>query len=45
VFLDVAFVDASTMMLVDGERAYETIDMLTSEYNNRWCASAGPGGV
>ena len=27
-------------MLVDGRRAYQTIDMLTSEYNNRWCASA-----
>lgn len=32
--------DSSEMMLVDGRRAYETIDMLTSEYNNRWCASA-----
>ena len=27
-------------MLVDGRRAYETIDMLTTDYNNRWCASA-----
>ena len=32
--------DSSEMMLVDGRRAYETIDMLTSQYNNRWCASA-----
>ena len=28
------------MMLVDGRRAYETGDLLTSQYNNRWCASA-----
>ncbi|MGB1567933.1 MAG: M28 family metallopeptidase, partial [Candidatus Poseidoniaceae archaeon] len=33
-------VDSDEFMLVDGRRAYETIDMLTSEYNNRWCASA-----
>ena len=33
-------VESEEMMLVDGRRAYETIDMLTSEYNNRWCASA-----
>ena len=33
-------VDSAEYMLVDGRRAYETIDMLTSEYNNRWCASA-----
>ena len=32
--------DSDEMMLVDGRRAYETIDMLTSQYNNRWCASA-----
>ena len=32
--------DSSEMMLVDGRRAYETADMLTSQYNNRWCASA-----
>ncbi len=32
--------DSVEMMLVDGRRAYETIDMLTSQYNNRWCASA-----
>ena len=45
VWVDLTFVDASTLMLVDGERAYETIDILTSQYNNRWCASAGPGGI
>lgn len=33
-------VDSESMMLVDGRRAYDTIDMLTSSYNNRWCASA-----
>ena len=33
-------VESEEMMLVDGRRAYQTIDMLTSEYNNRWCASA-----
>ena len=38
-------VDSDSMMIVDGRRAYDTIDMLTSQYNNRWCASAGPGGV
>ena len=32
--------DSSELMLVDGRRAYQTIDMLTSSYNNRWCASA-----
>ena len=32
--------DSSELMLVDGRRAYETIDMLTSQYNNRWCAEA-----
>jgi len=32
--------DSDELMLVDGRRAYDTIDMLTSEYNNRWCASA-----
>ena len=32
--------DSEEYMLVDGRRAYETIDMLTSSYNNRWCASA-----
>ena len=37
--------DSDEMMIVDGRRAYDTIDMLTSQYNNRWCASAGPGGV
>ena len=38
-------VDSEEMMIVDGRRAYDTIDMLTTSYNNRWCASAGPGGV
>ena len=28
------------MMLVDGRRAFDTIDMLTTSHNNRWCASA-----
>jgi len=28
------------MMLVDWQRAFETIDMLTTDHNNRWCASA-----
>ena len=32
--------DSADLMLVDGRRAYQTIDMLTSQYNNRWCASA-----
>jgi len=32
--------DSQDLMLVDGRRAYDTIDMLTSSYNNRWCASA-----
>ena len=32
--------DSADLMLVDGRRAYDTIDMLTSQYNNRWCASA-----
>jgi len=32
--------DSTELMLVDGRRAYQTIDMLTSSYNNRWCASA-----
>ncbi len=27
-------------MLVDGRRAYDTIDMLTTSHNNRWCGSA-----
>ena len=33
-------IESEELMLVDGRRAYETIDMLTSQYNNRWCASA-----
>ena len=40
----IGLVDSESMMLVDGRRAYDTIDMLTTSYNNRWCASAGPGG-
>ncbi|DAC32237.1 MAG TPA: Zn-dependent exopeptidase M28 [Candidatus Poseidoniaceae archaeon] len=32
--------ESSELMLVDGRRAFQTIDMLTSQYNNRWCASA-----
>ena len=32
--------DSTDMMLVDGRRAFDTIDMLTTSYNNRWCASA-----
>ena len=28
-------VESDELMLVDGRRAYETIDMLTSQYNNR----------
>ena len=38
--VNLSFIDASELMLVDGERAYDTIDMLTSQYNNRWCAEA-----
>lgn len=38
--ISITLEDSSEMMLVDGRRAYETIDMLTSQYNNRWCASA-----
>lgn len=26
--------------VVDGLRAFDTIDLLTTDYNNRWCASA-----
>lgn len=33
-------VDSADMMLLDGRRAFDTIDMLTTSYNNRWCASA-----
>ena len=41
----IELVDSESMMLVDGRRAYDTIDILTSQYNNRWCASAStPGG-
>ena len=38
--VNLSFVDAADLMLVDGARAYDTIDMLTSQHNNRWCASA-----
>ncbi len=31
--------DSSEMMFLDGRRAFDTIDMLTTDYNNRWCAS------
>ena len=33
-------VDSDEMMIVDGRRAFDTIDMLTTDHNNRWCASA-----
>ena len=33
-------IDSDEMMLVDGRRAFDTIDMLTTDWNNRWCASA-----
>jgi len=36
----IELIDSEEMMLVDGRRAYDTIDMLTTSYNNRWCASA-----
>ena len=32
--------DSTDMMMVDGRRAFDTIDMLTTSHNNRWCASA-----
>lgn len=32
--------DSEELMLVDGRRAYDTIDMLTTSHNNRWCGSA-----
>ena len=38
--LTVMLEESSELMLVDGRRAYQTIDVLTSQYNNRWCASA-----
>ena len=38
--LTVMLEDSSELMLVDGRRAYDTIDILTSQYNNRWCGSA-----
>ena len=40
VLLNLSLEDSSEMMLVDGRRAFDTIDMLTTEWNNRWCASA-----
>ena len=36
----IELIDSDEMMIVDGRRAYDTIDMLTTSYNNRWCASA-----
>ncbi len=36
----IELIDSDDMMIVDGRRAYDTIDMLTSQHNNRWCASA-----
>ena len=36
----IELIDSDEMMLVDGRRAYDTIDMLTTSYNDRWCASA-----
>ena len=36
---DLVFADQG-IGLVDGERAYDTIDYLTSNHNNRWCADA-----
>ncbi|HIF45417.1 MAG TPA: M28 family peptidase [Candidatus Poseidoniales archaeon] len=38
--LNLTLEDSAEMMLVDGRRAFDTIDMLTTEWNNRWCASA-----
>ncbi len=38
--INVSFTDSTSFMLVDGERAFDTIDMLTTDHNNRWCASA-----
>ncbi|MEJ6664519.1 MAG: M28 family peptidase [Euryarchaeota archaeon] len=38
--LTVQLEDSEELMLVDGRRAYQTIDMLTSSYNDRWCGSA-----
>ena len=32
--------DSPDYMVLDGRRAYDTIDMLTSDWNNRWCGSA-----
>lgn len=37
--LSLEFIDDG-LGVVDGERAYDTIDYITSNYNNRWCASA-----
>ncbi len=36
----IELIDSDEMMIVDGRRAFDTIDMLTTSYNNRWCASA-----
>ena len=32
--------DSSDYMVLDGRRAFDTIDMLTTDWNNRWCGSA-----
>lgn len=40
VSLNLTLEDSAEMMLVDGRRAFDTIDMLTTDWNNRWCASA-----
>ncbi len=37
--ISLEFIDEG-LGVVDGERAYDTIDYITSNYNNRWCASA-----
>ena len=36
----IPLIDSTEMMLLDGRHAFETIDMLTTDWNNRWCASA-----
>ena len=38
---DLVFADQG-IGLVDGERAYDTIDYLTSNHNNRWCGCGFP---
>ena len=36
----IPLIDSTEMMLLDGRHAFDTIDMLTTDWNNRWCASA-----